>query len=43
MEAHTPRDADPRMDPMPWTDTASRVIAASPDRVYAALVDPERF
>ena len=23
------------------TDTASRVIAASPDRVYAALVDPE--
>ena len=26
---------------MPRTDTASRVIAASPDRVYAALVDPE--
>jgi uncharacterized protein YndB with AHSA1/START domain len=23
------------------TDTASRVIAAAPDRVYAALVDPE--
>src|ERR671922_877638 len=23
------------------TDTASRVIAASPDRVYAALVDPQ--
>lgn len=26
---------------MPRTDTASRVIAARPDRVYAALVDPE--
>jgi len=26
---------------MPRTDTASRVIAATPDRVYAALVDPE--
>lgn len=25
---------------MPRTDTASRVIAAPPDRVYAALVDP---
>ncbi len=26
---------------MPRTDTGSRVIAAPPDRVYAALVDPE--
>jgi uncharacterized protein YndB with AHSA1/START domain len=26
---------------MPRTDTASRVIAAPPDRVYATLVDPE--
>jgi uncharacterized protein YndB with AHSA1/START domain len=26
---------------MPRTDSASRVIAASPDRVYEALVDPE--
>lgn len=26
---------------MPRTDTASRVIAAAPDRVYAALVDAE--
>lgn len=26
---------------MSRTDTASRVIAASPDRVYAVLVDPE--
>ena len=26
---------------MPRTDTASRVIAASPEHVYAALVDPE--
>ena len=26
---------------MPRTDRASRVIAAPPDRVYAALVDPE--
>lgn len=26
---------------MPRTDVASRVIAASPERVYAALVDPE--
>ena len=26
---------------MPRTDTASRVIAAPPDRVYAAFVDPE--
>jgi len=26
---------------MPRTDTASRVVAAPPDRVYAALVDPE--
>ncbi|HEU4807014.1 MAG TPA: SRPBCC family protein [Homoserinimonas sp.] len=26
---------------MSRTDTASRVIAVSPDRVYAALVDPE--
>lgn len=26
---------------MARTDTASRVIAADPDRVYAALVDPE--
>ena len=26
---------------MTRTDTASRVIAAPPDRVYAALVDPE--
>lgn len=26
---------------MARTDTASRVIAAQPDRVYAALVDPE--
>ena len=26
---------------MARTDTASRVIAAAPDRVYAALVDPE--
>src|ERR671914_1785030 len=26
---------------MARTDTASRVIAAPPDRVYAALVDPE--
>jgi uncharacterized protein YndB with AHSA1/START domain len=26
---------------MARTDTASRVIAASPDQVYAALVDPE--
>ena len=26
---------------MPRTDTASRVIAATPDRVYAALIDPE--
>jgi uncharacterized protein YndB with AHSA1/START domain len=26
---------------MPRTDTASRVIAAPPDRVYAALVDPD--
>lgn len=26
---------------MPRTDTASRVIAASADRVFAALVDPE--
>src|SRR4051812_17528592 len=26
---------------MSRTDTASRVIAAPPDRVYAALVDPE--
>jgi uncharacterized protein YndB with AHSA1/START domain len=26
---------------MSRTDTASRVIAASPDRVYAALVDPD--
>ena len=26
---------------MPRTDSASRVIAAPPDRVYAALVDPE--
>ena len=26
---------------MPRTDTASRVIAASPERVYAALIDPE--
>jgi uncharacterized protein YndB with AHSA1/START domain len=26
---------------MTRTDTASRVIAASPDRVYAALVDPD--
>ncbi|MEV6607012.1 SRPBCC family protein [Kutzneria sp. NPDC051319] len=26
---------------MPRTDAASRVIAATPDRVYAAFVDPE--
>lgn len=26
---------------MPRTDTGSRVIAATPERVYAALVDPE--
>src|SRR6188768_1677755 len=26
---------------MPRTDTASRVIAATPDRVFSALVDPE--
>jgi uncharacterized protein YndB with AHSA1/START domain len=26
---------------MPRTDTASRFIAAAPERVYAALVDPE--
>ncbi len=26
---------------MPRTDSASRVIAAGPERVYAALVDPE--
>jgi uncharacterized protein YndB with AHSA1/START domain len=26
---------------MPRTDSASRIIAASPERVYAALVDPE--
>ena len=26
---------------MPRTDRASRVIAAPPDRIYAALVDPE--
>ena len=26
---------------MPRTDTASRVIAAPPERVYAASVDPE--
>jgi uncharacterized protein YndB with AHSA1/START domain len=26
---------------VPRTDRASRVIAAPPDRVYAALVDPE--
>jgi uncharacterized protein YndB with AHSA1/START domain len=26
---------------MPRTDTASRVIAAPPERVYAALVDPD--
>ncbi|MFC3741187.1 SRPBCC family protein [Paractinoplanes deccanensis] len=26
---------------MPRTDTASRVIAAAPDRVFAALVDPD--
>jgi len=26
---------------MTRTDTASRVIAAPPDRVYAALIDPE--
>ena len=26
---------------MPRTDAASRVIAATPERVYAALVDPE--
>ena len=26
---------------MPRTDRASRVIAAAPDRVYAALVDPD--
>ena len=26
---------------MPHTDKASRVIAASPERVYAALVDPD--
>ena len=26
---------------VPRTDTASRVIAASPDRVYAALIDPD--
>ena len=26
---------------MPRTDTASRVIAASPERVYAAFIDPE--
>jgi uncharacterized protein YndB with AHSA1/START domain len=26
---------------MPRTDKASRVIAAPPDRVYAALIDPE--
>ena len=26
---------------MPRTDTASRVIAASPDRVYAAFIDPK--
>jgi uncharacterized protein YndB with AHSA1/START domain len=26
---------------MPRTDTASRVIAARPDRVFAALVDPD--
>src|SRR5919106_4921643 len=26
---------------MARTDTASRVIAAAPDRVYAALIDPE--
>jgi uncharacterized protein YndB with AHSA1/START domain len=26
---------------MARTDTASRVIAAPPDRVFAALVDPE--
>lgn len=26
---------------MPRTDTGSRVIAAPPDRVYAALVDPD--
>ncbi|MDP2710584.1 MAG: hypothetical protein Q8O56_05140 [Solirubrobacteraceae bacterium] len=25
---------------MAWTDAASRVIAAPPDRVFAALVDP---
>lgn len=25
------------------TDTASRVIAASPERVYAALIDPDAF
>ena len=26
---------------MPRTDKASRVIAAPPERIYAALVDPE--
>src|SRR4029450_2459830 len=26
---------------MPRTDSASRVVAASPDHVYAALVDPD--
>ena len=26
---------------MPHTDTGSRVIAAPPDKVYAALIDPE--
>ena len=26
---------------MPRTDTASRAIAAPPERVYSALVDPE--
>ncbi|EWM10469.1 Aha1 domain-containing protein [Kutzneria sp. 744] len=29
------------MGAMPRTDAASRVIAATPDRVYAAFVDPE--
>lgn len=28
-------------DAMTRTDTATRVVAASPDRVYAALVDPD--
>ena len=28
-------------DAMARTDTASRIVAAPPDRVYAALVDPE--